>query len=240
LPAEVRFGTLRVMPTRTRAFVIGLACLSASLLAASTGRAEDVPPPGLRLGARVGYAFPSGDSRGKSDFGDFQLSSAIDGVVPIMLDAMYEFDFGLAVGLFGQYGHGVRNTGSCEGYAECDASVIRVGAQAQYFLYGETAWVPWVGGGFGWERFAASTRFPEGNVEFSYTGWELLQLQGGLDYELTLRFRLGLFAQQSIGQYQSASTTTTRPNSIAEGDVDLEDKALHFWTTLGVRALASF
>jgi len=63
-------------------------------------------------------------------------------------------------------------------------------------------------------------------LELSLSGFEFLNLQGGLDWKIGGKFSLGPFAMLSIGQYSNAEI---------DGDEAEIDEAVHQWFQLGVR-----
>jgi hypothetical protein len=70
----------------------------------------------------------------------------------------------------------------------------------------------------------------------SYKGFEFVELQGGLDYEVTPAIRLGRFANLAIGQYSSGDfqiPNGTGGTTLFSGDVS--KKSLHEWLILRVR-----
>jgi hypothetical protein len=162
------------------------------------------------------------------------LGSAVQGVpisdavrlqVPLQLDALW--DFGpWAVGAYGSWGWG--QVGSCDG--SCDGSVLRAGIQGTR-AFSRRGGVPWAGLAAGYE-WATEERTRGGHEETTrWRGFELFQLQGGMEWRLARAVALGPYALVGLGRYTDATVDT----GVASQSVSLPDRALHAWIHLGVR-----
>lgn len=191
-----------------------------------------VAPPALAqvsLGVRVGYAAGFGRVGGTLDMDDW-----VDDQVPLQIDALYRLNPRVALGAFFSYGF-ARSSGdlrrdSCDALgADCSASILRAGVQGTYTFDPVKRLVPWLGAGIGyeWNRFSNDAEA----FEITFSGWEYLSLQGGLDYELSPRFRVGPFLLFSVSQYGGEADVPSSP----EVDGSIEGGELHEWLTIGVR-----
>jgi outer membrane protein W len=199
-----------------------VACVAFAAVSAFAGTAA---AEGLELGARLGYGIPMGDA-----VKDGKLSDGIKSQIPIWIDAGYRIDESLFAGLYMSYGIAQLKE-DCPDGASCSATDIRVGLQGQYHLSPAESMDPWLGLGIGYEM--AKLKVEAGGAEASttYSGFEFLNLQGGLDFEAAEGVGVGPFLSFSLGQYSKAKVET--PAGSVDGDI--EDKAMHQWLTLGVR-----
>jgi hypothetical protein len=203
------------------------AALSTTALAAP----ED---SGIDLGLRLGYGIPLGII-GQ----DLKLNDYVTGQVPIWIDAGYRFTPNIIAGLYFQYGFGFLADNICPSPADCSAHDIRVGIQGQYrFLPKETA-NPWLGIGFGyeWLGLSVSATTPVGSIDASIDahGFEFVNLQGGVDFKVAEGVGIGPFLSFSLDEYSNASASTSGLAAFS-GSGEIQNKALHEWLTLGVRA----
>ncbi len=64
-------------------------------------------------------------------------------------------------------------------------------------------------------------------LSLALTGWELLNLQGGVDFQVANAITVGPFLSFSLDQYSSSKFGDT--------STDIGSKALHEWITFGVK-----
>jgi hypothetical protein len=85
---------------------------------------------------------------------------------------------------------------------------------------------PWIGAGLGYEWLRLSSSGGEEAVNGTLSGFEFVNLQGGVDFKPLddTNFGVGPFLAFSLAQYSTA----------ADGG-DIRDKTLHEWLNLGVR-----
>lgn len=173
----------------------------------------------FKLGLRLGYALPMGDTAKDSKLGD-----AVSGQVPIWIDAGYMVTPNILLGLYGQYGFvGTKNCDSCS------AHDLRIGIQGQYHISPAEGVDPWVGLGIGYESLSASQKNPltGGDIDSGVSGFEFLNLQGGADFKVTDAFSVGPFLSFSLGQFSKTNLNGTSQ--------DITDKAIHEWFTFGAK-----
>jgi outer membrane protein W len=188
------------------------------------------------VGLRLGYGIPMGKL---ADETGAELSKAIKGNLPIWLDLGYMVTPNIMVGLYGQYGIGFAGSDiddACDtDGVDCSFSVIRLGLQGQYHLSPAEKLDPWFGLGIGYEWLGISASRGSVSQDITYRGFELLNLQAGLDYKVMPALGIGPFLSFSLGQYGHASMS----GDAADVSGDIDSKAFHEWLTLGVRGAFS-
>ena len=184
------------------------------------------PDTGVSLGARLGYMLPLGSLQQDGD-----LSKAVSGGVPIILDAGYRFTPNIYLGLYGQYAFTFVAGDACGSGASCSAHDIRFGINAHYHFQPKENVDPWVGIGIGYEWLTVSESSGNVSGDTSVSGFEFVNLQGGVDFKATPAFRVGPFVSLSFSEYGSASTSLAGSSTSS----DIQNKALHEWFTFGVR-----
>jgi hypothetical protein len=175
------------------------------------------------VGARVGYALPSGDVQ-KDD----PVKDSVSAMIPIQLDAGMSALGILSLGVYASYGPSMlakdlKNSPFCDGVS-CKGQQLRAGVQLNVSppVVLKSLW----GGLFvGLEQQKVSV----GSADLTYRGWEA-GLQAGYDFSVLPLFKVGPYASYSLAQFTSAS-----------GDApDLGTKAQHSALTFGLRGLFDF
>lgn len=176
----------------------------------------------LQLGARVGYGLAMGDVGASIAMSDFQ-----SGHVPLQLDVAYRVTNNVAVGGYFSYAFGFVGDGmdqDCTDFGvNCTASTTRAGAQVSYAFSPGQQWNPWAGAGIGYEWNTVDA----GTDDFTFKGWEYLNLQGGFDYGVNEKFSAGPYVMLAIGQYDTAES--------GGRSVTVPDKSMHEWLSFGIR-----
>ena len=149
----------------------------------------------------VGGTFYSGDAAGGITMGnlfDSQVGLWIEGggrITPHLGLGVY-LDLG-----FGDPSSDVRSACAASG-TSCSVTTGRVGPLLRYTFDPYASSTPWVAIGTGYEW--VSTTLDYGGTDqkyFSYDGWEILRLMGGVDLRTSPVFGLGLYAGVSFGRY---------------------------------------
>jgi hypothetical protein len=188
---------------------VGLAAFAVSFAIASAARAQDLPP-GIELGARLGYGLPLGDVDTHGTVGD-PLGETIGHMVPIWIDAGYRLAPRWFAGLFFAFAPGstggalsrLCNSNGGLAYRDpalpdlCSVFDVRAGAEVHYHLAPGQLWDPWLGAGLGYEWLRVG--FPHGETWAS--GFELVNLQVGLDVAVGTRVHLGPYAALTTAVY---------------------------------------
>lgn len=186
------------------------------------------PEAAVGLGARIGYAFGTGEVAGDS-LGTTDMSDYTKAQIPIQVDLMFQLMPGLAVGPYFSYGFG-RTGGDLDRECsftgrDCSTSVTRLGAQLTYTLPPPLPF--WFGAGLGYEWNKVDT---DGGGELTVRGVEWLNLQAGVDFLASPVFRFGPFVMLSLGRYDEGEFS-------GFGSADIEDKKMHQWIQIGVRGM---
>ena len=182
----------------------------------------------FNLGLRLGYAPAMGDV-----MKDTKMTDGVKSQIPIQLDAMYQLSPDLSVGAYLSYGFGQLASDACFDGASCSASDTRFSLQGLYsFNKDGTAFVPWLGAGFGYEWASYSVKGGGEELEFGFSGFEFLNLQAGANYKVNEKLSFGPYAQFSVGQYSSAEITIPGEGSFSG---DIQEKGVHQWFGFGVR-----
>jgi outer membrane protein W len=165
----------------------------------------------IKLGLRLGYGIPMGDTSK-----DNKLSDFVSSIIPIWIDAGYMVTPNIMVGLYFQYA--LANFKDCD---DCSGNDMRFGVQGQYHISPAEKINPWLGLGIGYEILS------ESESDSSVKGMEFLNLQGGADFALADAIGVGPFVSFSLGQYSSAK--------FAGNEVPDFEKAMHQWLVIGAK-----
>ncbi len=181
---------------------------------------------GFTLGLRLGYGASMGDA-----YKGWGMSDYVGSQVPFQVDAMYRINPQLALGGYFSYGFaqpsGVGKDVCDSPGASCSISNLRVGVQGIYaFTQASPKFVPWAGVGIGYEASSFDSGFGGGASDT--TGWEYVNLQGGLNFKLSPLFGLGPYVMYSIGQYGNIEGTS------------IPEKGMHEWLSFGVMGKFDF
>jgi hypothetical protein len=191
--------------------VAGLAALA--FLVPSPARAV------IFLGARVGYALPSGDMQK-----GVPLKDNISGNIPIQVDAGLSVLSILSLGVYGSFAPSriASDLEAACGTETCEGQNLRLGVQlnASPPLVLKSLW----GGVFAGLEQQKITR---GASDAKFRGWEA-GLQGGYDFSVLPFIKIGPYASYSVGRYVTASGAA------------LGSKSQHTALTLGLRGLFDF
>jgi outer membrane protein W len=213
--------------------LFGLLTLSFAALRAAPAYAEDT---GFEAGLRLGYGIPLGSA---TDNGD--LSDAVGGQVPLILDIGYRVIPNLFIGLYAQYGFawvGDNFDDLCDlSGASCSAHDIRLGVEGHFHFRPREKLDPWIGLGIGYEWLSMSAEQNDVELSMTFHGFEFVNLQAGLDIRVAENFYLGAFLTLTIAEFSEASVDGDAPAFGAQfgANGDIDDKGVHEWLLLGVR-----
>jgi hypothetical protein len=200
--------------------LLSVGVVVAALLAPASSRAGV-----LTLGARTGISIGLGDVDGNSVFvppyDELSMGEWVPANIPFQFDLLLRLAPGFAFGGYVSAGAGFTGDLCDDAGADCTAVLLRLGLQATYSFPGRVS--PWLGAGFGHEW----NMLDDGTDEYTFSGWEFLNLQGGVDFKLGGKFSLGPFAMLSIGEYDDFEGQDL--------DFGVGEKVTHEWLTFGVR-----
>ncbi|WP_242341196.1 MULTISPECIES: outer membrane beta-barrel protein [unclassified Anaeromyxobacter] len=194
----------------------------------------------VSLGARLGFAPAMGNVGGDAGGSSVDLSDFTKSQIPLQLDLMVRVTPQLALGGYASYGWSKgtldldgtnQNVCDLDG-VDCSGGVLRLGVQATYAFSTTGQFQPWAGVGTGWERNRVKAEGGGEELEFTFSGWEVLNLQLGGDYFASPRFAVGPYLMLSIGRYGEMKYSDSLGNSAS---ADITDKDAHEWVQFGVR-----
>jgi len=196
----------------------------------------------------VGYGIPLGGLSGVA--GD-DLSASVSGTFPLQVEAGWRFTPHLYAGAYFQYAFASlasSQKAACDANGvSCSASQLRFGVDLVYTILPRAVLAPWVGVGAGYEIAKVGISLGGLSTEVTYRGFEFAHFMAGLDYRLWPSFRIGPFVTFTLGQFstfESPSVTTdpiTGASQIGPSQsVDIQQKALHEWLQLGLKATYDF
>jgi hypothetical protein len=174
---------------------------------------------------------------------DVALSKYVSGQVPIEIEALWRFTPEISAGLYFGYGFAFASKDICAAQGglpagvSCStsgASVMRYGIQGQYrFLGVMQGATPWAGLGIGYETASVDVKGSYQGFSASYTakvsGWEYLNLQGGVEWAVMPGLSVGPFARIGFAKYSTAEANG------GSADIPSSDQTFHEWLTIGVK-----
>jgi len=187
----------------------------------------------VTLDLKVGYAIPTGNGGAAAP-----MSDTWGGAIPLGIDALYRFTPNLSAGVFFQWNPAFAASGFCArefgATATCSGSDMRVGILVAYAFLPQGSFNPWVSLGTGWEWTNMSAKLPGGTAGATFSGWEYLNLQAGVDFPLARIFAIGPYIGYSGGTFTSMTGTG---NNSGMGTVTIEsaNRAFHGWLQFGVK-----
>ena len=214
----------------------------AALALASPAWAAEESESGVEIGARLGYAFPAGSLGAPPNGQDNDVSSYVNGLVPLWLDAGYRFNHWAYLGAYFTYGLGLVNDDRQDlcrnANVDCSASDVRLGVMGRFHLPMIARFSPWLGLGIGYEWGTFSfqqSALGNSNTDYGYSGWEFANFQTGADYKVAQKVAIGPFLSVSIDRFDSLSTTVSTANNTGMTDDELVKKSIHSWILIGAR-----
>lgn len=185
---------------------------------------------GVVLSGGFGAAVPSG---GLAD-GGAPIGEVVDAFAIGRLNAGLRFREAFFVGGYIEGGTADANTDGmfavCKNeQIECAGGLVRFGLEARAYLLPDLRYQPWVGAGFGYERFSfsANDSLYDQSVVVTAKGTEQLRLSGGLDAWLTDKISMTLFCAYSLAEFSEVELTTS------ETGTEQLPGAGHHWVTFG-------
>jgi hypothetical protein len=162
-------------------------------------RGEPIAPVYLTLG--IGGLGFTGRARSGVDMGD-----VFQGQVNYNFEIGLRLNLHTALGLYGDFGTGdpassVRS--QCDFYGvDCSAHSTRVGLFVRHTFLPTARTTPWLLVGTGYESAGVnSSASGYSQEEFTFSGWEMLRVQTGVDFRSSPVFGFGLYAGVSLGRF---------------------------------------
>lgn len=205
--------------------ILGALVVATAVLVASPAAAQ------VSIDLKVGYGVPAG-----SIVQGMATSSVVTGSMPLEVAARWRFNPNLSAGVYYQYVPLFFQTSFC-GPAACTGWDMRTGAEVVYsFLPGKTA-SPWLGLGTGWEWSQARLGRGSSILTMAFNGWEIFNLQAGVDFFVAREFVFGPYVGFFGGVFTSATVKTTIDGSTdsTTETVPSSDRTFHGQWQFGLR-----
>jgi hypothetical protein len=217
---------------------------------------HEVPPPytpekgaqgpGAKAGPRrpvgnIGFYLGASGAAGHLN-ANRSMRSEVDGAGILGAELQFNLTPKFTLGGYAELG-GVGRKGECpSGTDECGDGIFRLGISGAYHARPGKGIDPWFGVGAGITTLGFSERLYDGSRRnVTYVGFDLLNLQAGLDFTLGRVFSLGPYISFNNGVYTNVGTETRGETYGRTRDSDrLASPTLHTWTTLGVRGRFNF
>lgn len=199
-------------------------------------RPRPVVDTGPQAGFRTGFALGSG----KTTTPTSDISKVVSGYLPLWLDVGYRVIPSLFVGAYGQMGFVFLKKGdSCKGDdASCTGQDYRLGAEIIYHFNDDGTYDPWVGLGAGYEWMKLNVSYADtyrASVNTTVRGFELVNLQLGLDVRPTRQGGVGPFVAIALAQYNHIKSAMVTPQLVDAFAEDVSAPQTHQWIIFGIQ-----
>jgi hypothetical protein len=195
------------------------------------------PPPSPRTGPLapvylsfgLGGLFPEGEA--ESGVG---IHRVLESQFNLQFEGGARLNPHVALGLYADLGWGDPGSdlrASCNAnLIGCDASTGRFGLLLRTTFAPAASFTPWLSVGTGFEYGSVYTHdFGGGSTDvLSYNGWEMVRLQGGMDFRGNGVVGVGFYGGFSLGRYYDV-------HDITVGTVSISNKAYHTMFEAGIR-----
>ncbi len=188
----------------------------------------------VALDLKVGYALPVGDVWVASPWNPaWSMTSVWTGAVPVEVAARYRFTPNISVGPYFQWGPAFTTSTGFDSISGSSGTTMRLGLELVYGITPDAGMNPWVSYGTGWEWTRYSGTKSGQSAAVTVDGWEYLNVQAGLDFNVAKAFAAGPYVGFSAGTYSSivASGASTGWG----GSVELSARSFHGWFQFGVK-----
>ncbi len=213
------------------------------LLREEAKAAERPPEPLVALDLYLGVAFPTGNAQQEGpENPTVAMSSEVLPVAAVLgFSGRWIFTPQLSAGAYVQWNPGAAPanpaflsvTCGSGSSASCFAWDLRVGLQVAWAFLPERRGNPWVSVGTGWEwtRYEATQAGQSQGVTWS--GWEIVNLQAGVDFGSRRTATFGPFVGFAGGIYSNFWADLSWGQM--DRAVDVTGRSFHGWFQLGVR-----
>lgn len=227
-------------------------CLWGALLAiavVSTPTHAKEPPEarrGFQLSHQLGLTFPagkatqqSGDSLGKRynwQWDLLQVGAGFKIIPPVYVGGLLGFTFG-GKGSDSRVRSACRDSDTnLENDVWCITFTMRAGLEGRYSIAPAARVNPWIGYGFAAVVAAESLDDETSNRSetTTVTGWEYARLSTGISFRLGRAIGVGPYGLFALGRYNNTRTTM---NGDERFDGPIDERATHFWVSLGVQTV---
>jgi len=233
---------------RVFAIFVCLSGLAAPARAFALDTESDVPPPtpppdrpspmpvprGLQLGARIGYALPTGRFGGDASNASGSISDVETAIVPLGVDAGYRLTPHLYVGGTAVWAPGTAPHEAGNPCVQPGVSCFRQDAQlrgeARFYFAPDAKVGGWLSVGAGWEVASFAQSVGSSTITATRTGPILPDMQLGFDIRRGAT-AVGFYFGVSLAMYV---TQGVDPSSTPVATW-FEEHAVHSWITLGMR-----
>jgi len=175
------------------------------------------PESGVSVGLSVGFGLPMGNVGGS-----VAMTDLFAGALPIQIDLGYRFTPNLYLGAFYQYSIAFTSStleAACafDGVS-CSGSDMQFGLAFVYTFLPYSSFAPYAGLGIGWEILTITVPTVSGITTWS--GFQFARLIVGGDFRVGSTFRVGPFANFSLGQFS---------------DSTIASPSIHTWLQFGIK-----
>lgn len=178
----------------------------------------------------IGGLMPAGDAAR-----NVRMDQVFDPQLDVYLEGGLRLNQHLALGMYVDVGVGdpssnVRAEQACATFGNsCTATTGRVGVLLRHTFRPRDYSTPWlaIGTGYEWGDVTLHDGGGGSTQYFSYTGWEIARLMGGVDLRTNPIFGVGLYAGVGLGHYSKYTD--------ALGDVSLPSGNVHWSLEGGLR-----
>ncbi len=184
---------------------------------------------------KAGYSLPMGNAWGTSPWNPARsMTDVWTGAVPLELAARYRFNPNVSAGVYFQYGPAFLKSPGPDGIDGTWGADVRVGLELVYAFLPDGTANPWFGIGTGWEWTSYSGQKSGAASAVTLNGWEYLNVQAGLDVNVSRAFAVGPYVGFLGGTYSSIGTSGASVGF--GGAIEPAARAFHAWLQLGLKA----
>ena len=193
----------------------------------------------VALDLKVGYGLPTGNVWTASPVNPtWPMSKSWTGSIPFELGARYRIAPAISLGAYFGWGPAFVTSTGFDEIAGSSGSDMRVGIDLAYTFSPDRAMSPWVSLGTGWEWTNYSGTKRGQSAAVTMNGWEYLNVQAGLDFNVAKAFAVGPYVGFIGGTYSSIVASGASDTGVGAnygGAVDPAARSFHGWFQLGVK-----
>lgn len=205
------------MPSICRSLTARSLC-AISLALAGAAHAEEIAAPSNTFELSLGLGY--GQGVGPVAAGLPRLQDLGDPGVTVLIDAGWRIDPRFLVGAYGEVS--AFEGGSLA--ASDHATSVGAGVQGQFHVMPTARWDPWIGVGFGWRAFRATTDVGS----YKLHGLDLARIRLGVDYRASPHVAIGPVLGVTLTEFLSEK----HPGS--EGYTDTTDRKVNTFVFAGL------